>query len=514
MGVRYRTKGSPPSTPSSVYSGSRQSSEEGSDINALKERRKRRKTPRSTPALILTLFAVTAVSSCSFLFTFSAMRKHTMMRSLQYRDSQGSYRGTATNGGSQDGRHFPRMVFLEGPVYKASHNRTIYDEFIRTAETTQPIPSEKAHLDNCVPLADWMTDSYPNCNHFHEMSLPLSIEGNISSSVIVDNRLKKLGRGWFRTTFRWDRPHESVVLKTLRIEREFLSEYYDLHNRDALAMERLTGSPYVVDVYGYCGQSAINELADFPMEDMTYLEKLSRRMRGMYDHESLFLRLGIASSIAKGLADVHRAGGDGRPMMAHYDINPRNVALFRGARAKINDFNIAEFLHYNPQTNKTCGFPSRMHAPWWRAPEEMALDNEVLLDEKVDVYSLGSTLFHLFSSFSPRGKMTAAREEMVRQWVKNGKKPVLLPILKNLNDTIAATFRQVFDRCHELDPSKRASSEEIANILGAALERERKVLLEGMAKSGSHDGKQPMQLDSAAEDGSEDVDESNLENKG
>eukprot|EP00977_Amphora_coffeiformis_P008867 scaffold2003_cov157-Amphora_coffeaeformis.AAC.1 len=480
MGVRHRTKGSPPSTPNnSVYSGSRQSFEEGADNNnGLKRKTSRRKTPRSTPVLILTLFAVTTVSTCSLFFTLSAIRRHAMTRALQQEGSLNSFRGTATTKSDDiqnNGRHFPRIVFLEGPVYEASRNRTIDDEFLHSAETTtQPIPSEKTHLDNCVPLADWMTDSYPNCNHFHELSLPWSAQGNISSSVVDDDRLEKLGRGWFRTTWRWDRLDESIVLKTLRIEREFLSEYYDLHNRDAVAMERLTGSPYVVDVYGYCGQSAINELADFPMEDMTYLEKLSRRMRGMYDHESLYLRLGIASSIARGLADVHRASGDGRPMMAHYDINPRNVALFRGARAKINDFNIAEFLHYNPQTNKTCGFPSRMRAPWWRAPEEMDLEKVVLLDEKVDVYSLGSTLFHLFSSFAPRGKMTTAREETVREWVKNGKKPVLMPLLRNSNDTIAATFREVLNLCHELDPSKRATADEIATILEIALNREKK----------------------------------------
>lgn len=432
------------------------------------------------------------------------------MRSLQNMD----YRGTRSGTG-QKSRHFPRMVFLEGPNYQASRNRTINnDESLRVVQPTQPIPSEKAHLDNCVPLADWMTASYPSCNHFHEMSLPRSMQGNISSSDPEGNRLEKLGRGWFRTTWRWDRPEETVVLKTLRIQREFLNEYYDLHNRDALAMERLTGSPYVVDVYGYCGQSAINELADFAIEDMTYLEKLSRRLRGMYDHESLYLRLGIAASVARGLADVHRAGGDGRPMMAHYDINPRNVALFRGARAKINDFNIAEFLYYNPQTNKTCGFPSRMHAPWWRAPEEMGSDRQVLLDEKIDIYSLGSTLFHLFTSFSPRGKMLATREEMVRDLVKNGKRPVLMPFLRNSNDTIAMTFRQVLDRCHVLDPSKRASAEEIATILEAALQRERKALLEELDNNAVQDGKQPMQIASPAGGESDEFDDGNLENKG
>ena len=166
MGVRHRNKGSPTSTPTgSIYSGSRQSIEEGTDDhNGLKERHKtsRRKTPRSTPALILTLFAVTTVSSCSFLFTLSAMRRHTMMRALHHHDSSTSFRGTAMNGndhGRDDGRNFPRIVFLEGTSYEASRNRTIDDEFLHVPETTtQPIPSEKAYLDNCVPLADWMTD--------------------------------------------------------------------------------------------------------------------------------------------------------------------------------------------------------------------------------------------------------------------------------------------------------------------------------------------------------------------
>ena len=42
---------------------------------------------------------------------------------------------------------------------------------------------------------------------------------------------------------------ESVVLKTLRLEREYKREYYELHRRDALAMERLTYSPFVVNVH-------------------------------------------------------------------------------------------------------------------------------------------------------------------------------------------------------------------------------------------------------------------------
>jgi len=38
---------------------------------------------------------------------------------------------------------------------------------------------------------------------------------------------------------------------TFRIDRDFLPEYYELHRRDAVSMERLTSSDYVMDSYGY-----------------------------------------------------------------------------------------------------------------------------------------------------------------------------------------------------------------------------------------------------------------------
>jgi hypothetical protein len=88
-------------------------------------------------------------------------------------------------------------------------------------------------------------------------------------------------------------------LMILRIEREFIEEYYELHRRDALAMERLTFSPYVLDIYGYCGQSAINELANFGIEGMSSLEKIARSFRGMDDIEPVSkIKLQLASMVS------------------------------------------------------------------------------------------------------------------------------------------------------------------------------------------------------------------------
>ena len=54
-----------------------------------------------------------------------------------------------------------------------------------------------------------------------------------------------------------------AVLKTLHWNRDFGPLATELHRRDAVAMERLTSSPHVVDVYAFCGQSVLTEFAEF-----------------------------------------------------------------------------------------------------------------------------------------------------------------------------------------------------------------------------------------------------------
>jgi hypothetical protein len=104
--------------------------------------------------------------------------------------------------------------------------------------------------DTCLPMAKWMTASFVNCNSMHEIDLMGSVAQHDQTDLVL------LGEGWFRSTWKYSvhndlSPSSTVVVKTLRIEREFLEEYFELHRRDAVAMERLTFSPFVMDVYGY-----------------------------------------------------------------------------------------------------------------------------------------------------------------------------------------------------------------------------------------------------------------------
>ena len=255
----------------------------------------------------------------------------------------------------------------------------------------------------CVPMAAWQTTSYPNCNSIHEINLVLSSGkgssafpplNNIATTAVAAETMRRrwltqhpwqhlkkeddphrnsaelnatmgmikqediafLGQGWFRAAWRMDvevledydddedeyYQKESVVLKTLRYEREFLEEYYELHRRDALAMERLTASPYVLDVYGYCGQSAINELANFGIEGMSSLEKVARGFRGLDIEPVSKIKLQLGAMVAQGVSHLHGidypdfvrddnpvSSSANRPRaisnatLVHYDLNPR-----------------------------------------------------------------------------------------------------------------------------------------------------------------------------------------------
>lgn len=315
---------------------------------------------------------------------------------------------------------------------------------------------------DCVPIADWQTRSYPNCNQFHEMDLPRGIDEFDNGNQKQDN-LSYLARGWFRSTWQWGHAgDEPIVLKMLRLEREFYDEYFELHRKDAVAMERLSSSHFVMDIYGFCGQSALNELASFP-NGLNSLEKFDRNLRKREGPEVNLLKLHVATSVAVGLAHVHEI--DDRPSMVHYDMNPRNIAIVKGGKPKLNDFNIAEFLRYNPQTNQTCGFRSRLHEPWWRAPEEVVVNNTNLLTEKVDVYSLGNLLYHILTTRSPHGKMKRERMEEVRPMVARGDMPVLGEPYRSSVDPAVVALRKAMHMCYESDPLARSSAREVANVL-------------------------------------------------
>jgi hypothetical protein len=264
--------------------------------------------------------------------------------------------------------------------------RHVVDPMLEMEAPLEHSRAVEAVQGECVPMVPWHTESRPNCNMLHEVDIPTSLASRMAVFATEDSNTKVtswdhstlekmeawadfLGQGWFRQA--WElQPHtntplletsqeeeeDNVILKMLRYERDYFDEYYDLHRRDAMAMERLTASPYTLNVYGYCGQSAMNEKA------VDNVERVFMRLRkGHYDY-----KLQTATAVAWAVSDMHRIDFDkgNNATLVHYDLNPRNVAIMPNGAPKLNDFNVAEFLRWNTTASAPCGFQGRLFEPW------------------------------------------------------------------------------------------------------------------------------------------------------
>jgi len=240
---------------------------------------------------------------------------------------------------------------------------------------------------------------------------------------------------------------------------------------DALAMERLTSSPHVIDVFGACGGSVITEYADGDR-----VGTLADAQKG-----TPLARLAIARDVARGLADVHGIeGGEdgGLATLVHFDVNPANV-VSAGGRLKLNDFNVGVLVRRNATSGKACGFRDRYSNPQWRSPEEA--NGSEHLTEKVDVFSLGHIFFRLICLHEPWHKLEPGytkgdeiQQQHINEQVKKGILPTIPKEVMETKDVEVAMIRQAMLSCYTRDPAERPSARSVANFLDRGLMELRK----------------------------------------
>jgi hypothetical protein len=102
--------------------------------------------------------------------------------------------------------------------------------------------------DGCIPLGDWQNErNILSCNLFHEINLE-------------SESLHHIGAGSFRDAWSFEEYDGSEkVLKTLKWKDELDWDEFEEARKEAMAMAQLSGSQYVLDIYGYCSHSAIIE---------------------------------------------------------------------------------------------------------------------------------------------------------------------------------------------------------------------------------------------------------------
>jgi Protein kinase domain len=324
-----------------------------------------------------------------------------------------------------------------------------HDERIKTMELRKPYAQGE-----CVPMQPWQTTFHPSCNALHEIGL--AAVGQTETDFHLFGT-----QGYWRNAWRVDMLGHSLVLKTLKIEHRFEEAHFEHDRIDAVAMERLTKSPHVINIFGFCGHSVVTEYADGKR-----LGELADKSR-----QVPLARLRIARDVAMGLADVHGIDGDGNATFVHLDVNPANVVSI-GGTLKLNDFNIGIIRQWNTTSNEPCGFPAQYPNPQWRSPEEAR--NEQNLTEKVDIFALGHIFFRLICSHEPWNKLEKngkPSKAEVNEKVKRGVLPAIPPEIMQSADPEIVAIREAMLKCYTFDPKQRPTARETANALDRALKR-------------------------------------------
>lgn len=221
--------------------------------------------------------------------------------------------------------------------------KSIWDDEWYDEEYRRPFEPYK-DMPQCKPMHSWQTSHRPNCNLVHEQPLDDEKWG------------KFLARGHFRQTFQIYDPGTDlpVAMKTLKSSREFNANLMESHRVDAVIYERTTASPWIMDIYGYCGYSGLFEYAsDGNMADHV----LHHQENGM-DPLSRLEKLSLAIQAASAIASLHSTDNVmGYSAMMHTDIF-LNQFVWSGNRFKLNDFNRGHLLWWDEKEGENCPYVS------------------------------------------------------------------------------------------------------------------------------------------------------------
>ena len=221
-------------------------------------------------------------------------------------------------------------------------------------------------------------------------------------------------------------------------------------------MERLTFSPHVINVYGFCGRAVMSEFANGPRKIGTISDKARKHP---------LKRLEIARGIANGLYHVHFGHGEGNATMVHLDVNPANIVVVDNT-LKFNDFNIAIMLKKNITSGSTCGFPAQFPNPQWRSPEEV--NESENLNDKVDVFSMGHIFYRIVCGHEPWNKLELSGRPSsitLKEKVKAGILPHIPDHILHTKNAEEQVIRDAMLACYTVDPNERPGSQDIAEFL-------------------------------------------------
>lgn len=357
--------------------------------------------------------------------------------------------------------YFRRIVMLDGHqhgtalLHRMNNNDDpllVFDKqkkrkIIHTWEANAHIKDhglEDFEEGDCKAMHDWQLQSYPSCNNIHEHDF-------LDYIYITSG-------GWRDVWKSYEYDGEPFVVKTLVFEdTDFRFRDAERHRRDANIYSMLQGSNHIMNIYGYCVNTAFFDFVD----GGTLYDKLKNKSVAKWSSSQ---KLKYSWQLAKAVSDLHGVGNiHGSSAIAHTDISPDQFLWFDGM-FKLNDFNRARFIRWNSVKQEACPFQIGLAPGRNRSPEEYCDGSP--LTEKIDVYSLGNAFMQILTQSTK--VLPQLREKDAIQAIKDGQVTLDMELIQSL-DEMELAISHAMKMCHVKDPVVRSSASEVEFYLRSRL---------------------------------------------
>lgn len=223
-----------------------------------------------------------------------------------------------------------------------------------------------------------------------------------------------------------------VALKILAPKFGSMPNFIDQFIREARAAGALN-HPNIIQVHDVGTENGIHYFSMEYIDGPTCLHVL--RNQGTLSPGQA-MEIGRQTAKALDYAHEHK--------LIHRDIKPDNIMLANGETVKLADLGISKTFDEIEQDNSK----KIVGTPHYIAPEA-AKGNKI--DHRVDIYSLGATLYHLLSGQTPY--QGAAPTDILKKLLKEEPQP-----LSEINPDIPESVAQVIKKMMAKNPDERYGS--------------------------------------------------------
>ena len=163
---------------------------------------------------------------------------------------------------------------------------------------------------------------------------------------------------------------------------------------------------------------------------------------------------------------VHNYPKVGVAAIAHTDITPSQFVYVTSEQIfKLNDFNRCRFLRWNKEKDEACTYDVGNNPGTFRSPEEYNYEHQT---EKVDMYSIGNTLYGLLTGKYPFEDL---KDKEARRKIRKGERPPIDEKYSNSTNAYTQALVKSISMCWVQEPKERASAGELLAFIDSELKR-------------------------------------------